>query len=80
MATTTADISPDEYLTVTNFIVNKVREESRLEGDHFIGVRWKSLREWITDQISDEDRINDEDYFGEQKTLATAVLKRMAHV
>jgi hypothetical protein len=81
MATTsTPSIPSDQYFKVVKYLVRKLKEETKVEGDVVVGVRWPIVREWFLDVVADQDRLSDEDYLAEQKILAANSVRRMSEV
>jgi hypothetical protein len=81
MATaSTSDTPPSQYFKAVEYLVRKVREETKAEGDGVVGVRWPKVRQWFLDHFADKGRLNDEDYLAEQKILAADTVQRMSKV
>ena len=81
MATaSTSDTPPNQYFNAVKYLVRKVTEETKAEGDGVAGVRWPKVRQWFLDRFADKDRLNDEDYLAEQKILAAYTVQRMSKV
>lgn len=82
MATTSTPSSPNgQYPKVVKYLTRKIKEETKVEDDVVVRVRYAKLREWFLDQFADKDRLNnDEHYLAEQRILAADTVTRMRKV